>query len=295
MTYSLSPVGFRKNGDSNSCSQRTLTTELIEDDAAVHKQNNSLQEYQATHVHESLAPEIRYLVDCFRLFINYHLPRPITRTTSFSEKDCHPYDKSLELTVLDVGCGISNRVPLYFRDIADQGRAMYVGLDPLEVITERDYIFINGKFEGLHRFLHHKFDCLIFSTSLDHFPDLDLVNQEIHRMLKPNGVAIFWVGVHDPSIVSEKLFSDSFRMFSILSISKVLRRAISFPVSIIRMHFMMKRRNSKLLSRMSLDSLHFHYFTESSLKAFMETVGTVIDCQHVRTTNSFFYAVRING
>lgn len=297
MIYSLTQDGFTKVSDVVEQSQRTLTTELIQDDSALQKQDNSLDEYLDTHVQESLTPEIRYLSTCFRMFINFHLPiHPVDACTSSPAAKSYPLQSiDAKLTLLDVGCGISKRTPLYIRDIASQDRAVYVGLDPFEVSKERDYIFINGTFEGLHKFLQHKFDCLIFSTSLDHFPDLEAVNQEIHRVLKPNGIAIFWVGVHDPSIVAEQSICDSFVRPPILSISKVLQRIAKFPLLMIRTHVAMKRRNNKLSSRIPLDDLHFHYFTESSLKDFMETVGTVVECHHVKNTNSFFYAVRING
>ena len=56
----------------------------------------------------------------------------------------------------------------------------------------------------------------------------------------------------------------------------------------------MKRRNNKLLRQIPLDDLHYHYFTESSLKAFMTKIGSIVECHHVKNTNSFFYAVQIS-
>ena len=69
----------------------------------------------------------------------------------------------------------------------------YIGLDPIPINKDRNYLFINGKFENLHNYLYEFrfFDCLIFSTSLDHFPDLEAVKSEIYHVLKKNGLAFF--------------------------------------------------------------------------------------------------------
>ena len=274
--FKLEPAGFRAaNGD--LC--KTIRTELIEEERALSKQDNSLNEYRKTHEEEALAPNIRYLMRCFQYFIGHHIP------------SLHPTEGIA--TLLDVGCGIGLRIPLYLREIAVQRRAAYIGLDPFPVNPNRDFFFINGRLEGLHKFLGNKFDCAIFSTSLDHFQDLEAVTAEIHKIIKPDGVAIFWVGLHDPDVVAEQEMSESWRGFPILSWTKVLRRAGLFPISILRMFLAMRRRQRMLSRGEALDNLHFHYFTAHSLQRYMETVGEIIDCQRVEKTNSVFYALRI--
>ena len=276
--FKLESAGFRA---ADGGLHKTIKTELIEDESALAKQADALNEYRKTHEEEALTPNIRYLIRCFQYFIGHHIHslRPAEGLA----------------TILDVGCGIGLRIPLYCREIAEQRRVTYIGLDPFPVNPNRDFFFINGRLEGLHKLLGDKFDCAIFSTSLDHFQDLEAVTAEIHKIIKPDGVAIFWVGLHDPDVVAEQGMSESWRGFPILSWTKVLRRAVLFPIGILRMFLVMRRRQRMLSRGEALDDLHFHYFTGASLQRYMESVGEILDFQHVEKTNSVFYALRIRG
>ena len=137
MIYTLLQDGFGKVNNIGQQTQRTLTTDLINDGTALQMQDNSLDEYQDTHVQESLTPQMRYLSNCFRLFINYHLPTASSHTClPFSDEQADtPYGIAPRLSVLDVGCGISKKFLLIF-EIANQGKVTYVGLDPFEVNTD---------------------------------------------------------------------------------------------------------------------------------------------------------------
>ncbi|MBL3538289.1 methyltransferase domain-containing protein [Aminivibrio sp.] len=172
--YHITQNGFV---DQNQNLSRTIQTELIEDETAFAKQDNSLDEYKETHEKENLSPQIVYLMYHFRRFIGYQIMTNLKQDISYT---------------LDVGCEISRKIPLYFREINDCNKAIYIGLDPIPTNTNRDYLFINGKFEGLHQFLDTFFDCLIFSTSLDHFPDLEAVVCEIRKIIKKT--AWFFLG-----------------------------------------------------------------------------------------------------
>jgi len=227
------------------------------------KQDKSLDEYHDTHEQENLSPTILYVMNQFRRFIGYHL------ALSSHNLNYPPF-------ILDVGCGISKKIPLYFREISTHEKAIYIGLDPIPINKDRNYLFINGKFENLHNYLYtfRFFDCLIFSTSLDHFPDLEAVKSEIYHVLKKNGLAFFWVGLHDPNIVGELYMHESWRDFNFLSISGILCRVSSFPISIIKIYRSLKRRKLLLDRGNPLDELHFHYFTSNKLLNYRNRSGT---------------------
>ena len=187
MTYELSEAGFR---DEAGACQRSIRTELIADPLELEKQHESLDEYVATHEGGGRSGAVEALM---RQFAGFVALRCLANEGARERSGRRPL-------LLDVGCGIGREVPPYAREL--QQALTYVGLDPFERNFERDYLFICGVFQGLHRHLRTKLDYLLFSTSLDHLPDLEGVKREIHATLAPSGLAFFWVGLHDPALVA---------------------------------------------------------------------------------------------
>lgn len=188
MRYHITKNGF---ADQNQNLFRTIQTELIEDETALAKQDSSLDEYKETHEKENLSPQIVYLMNLFRRFIGYQIMANLKQDIAYA---------------LDVGCGISRKIPQYFREIHDCNKAVYIGLDPIPTNMNRDYLFVNGKFEGLHQHLDTLFDCLIFSTSLDHFPDLEAVACEVRKIIKKMVWFFFGSGYMIPILLASKLW-----------------------------------------------------------------------------------------
>lgn len=167
---------------------KTIQTELIDDLSCLSKQLASEQEYLETQFNEKINEEVLYLMRDFQSFIAKNLIQ----------------SKINKGIILDVGCGSYIKVPPYLRDLVSNNRYIYIGLDPLKITQlTRDYLFINGKFENLHKYINQKFDILVFSTSLDHFEDLKAVENEIKLVTHKDSIVFFWVGLHDPCIVWE--------------------------------------------------------------------------------------------
>lgn len=267
-------VFINKNGEFSNY----IVTELIVDETQLEKQENSLEEYNETHEKEQHSPIIKHLMNEFQSLIALHTIM-----------------NNINGTILDVGCGISKKYPLYF-DKLKNSTLTYIGLDPFEVNQrEREYMFINGKFEGLHKYLEIKFDYLLFSTSLDHFENLDAVRNEIQKVLKPQGLVFFWVGLHDGNIVARQSLAHSFKNFNILNKLEVIKTIIKIPLQILRTYLSILKREDKLKQNIPLDNLHFHYFTKSSLDDYMNSLGELIDKKHIPLTNSIMYVIRPNN
>lgn len=231
MKYRITNEGFI---DYKGDAFRTITTELILDSSSLEKQESSIDQYRETHEEEKYPPNILFIIKLFRHFIGYHT------WLYFRSKNT--------ITILDVGCGISRKIPLYFREIAEVLNVVYFGLDPIPVNFERDYFFINGKYEGVSRFLEDPFDCAIFSTSLDHFSNLQVVSQELRKTVRKNGLVFFWVGLNDPNIVGEASISESYRDFSFL-FKKSTAKSLSRTIRVIKALYFVESKETNVRNR----------------------------------------------
>jgi len=196
--------------------------------------------------------------------------------------------------MIDVGCGIGRKLPPYVRHLSSS--IAYVGLDPLEENAEREYAFINGRLEDLSaKGLDQNFDMAVFATSLDHFEDaeaaLDLVAQIVEGQK-----ALIWCGLHDaPLIAQNDLAIAAYNICSKHTsvISRVLGFTAFFALRWPRIAWALMRREQNLSAGRPLDQLHFHYFTETSLRALLEEVGELHEFVLCPGTNSAFAAVTI--
>lgn len=92
--------------------------------------------------------------------------------------------------VLDVGSGL--QVPYYLRN--NSSIELGVGIDPLvKKSSDVDNIKLVKAIGEKMPFRNEIFDCISFATSFDHVIDPCAVLRETHRMLKNDGIAIFWV------------------------------------------------------------------------------------------------------
>jgi len=82
--------------------------------------------------------------------------------------------------VLDVGCGMLPK-PSYMKN-----GVYFIGIDPFEGYTKRDFLFVQGVGEHLP-FPKNMFDAVLFNSSLDHVIDREQCLWEAYRVLKPEG------------------------------------------------------------------------------------------------------------
>lgn len=205
----------------------------------------------------------------------------------------------LSQKVLDVGCGIRRDWPHYVRSLRKSiahTQNCYVGLDPLCYDLEmREYPFVAGRLEDFPRFISDLFDVFIFSTSLDHFEDIELTVQSVKKLANSNAIAIFWVGMHDQTLVAEKIGASIIsKLYSSLNPNRFIPRFLEVNIKLIANYFRLinRRRNMKL--NKPLDKLHFHYFTINSIRETLSKFGEIVSYIQVPGTNSMFFCVRID-
>jgi SAM-dependent methyltransferase len=244
----------------------------------VQKQEASIEEYKS---HQSEAPKEVELL--YQLFDGY-----IASEISGQKNQ----------TILDVGCGISREYPLYASSIENSQSTIgniYVGLDPLLIdVKERKYLFIAGRLEDLSRVMLSQFDVFIFSTSLDHFEDIDDVCKSIFPVAKKGARLIFWVGLHDPGIVSQSIGTKLFRnLYGSINPIRFSMLLLKTNILLLFNYLQMLKRRIFLSKNLKLDNLHFHYFTEGSIVSVLSRFGAVKRVISIPGTNSIFATVTI--
>lgn len=176
-------------------------------------------------------------------------------------------------------------------------RVNYFGLDAFDINLERDYPFICARIEDLSKVeaFHNKIDTFIFGTSLDHFENVDEVASSVKKLASPGAVVIFWIGLHDVTLVAgeegARTFQSMFNGAGLLSVAwRFLRFAFwNFP----RMAYVLRRRGNKLKKGENLDDLHFWYFTEKDLPGLLSRFGEITDISMLPGNNSVFCTCRV--
>lgn len=170
--------------------------------------------------------------------------------------------------VFDVGCGLFPNLPAYVRDLQMGG---YVGLEPLTTPVERDYPCLTGAVAEKLPLKDASFDAVLLATSLDHIEQVDQAMRELKRILTPGGRLYFWVGLHEPEVVSHaKTFHNIFYRRS--GLRRALRIAAAYPEYAWFMWQMAKRRRA-LAKGIPLDHAHFRYYTRDSLMTELDRCG----------------------
>ncbi len=178
--------------------------------------------------------------------------------------------------LLDIGCGLFPDVPPYVPSGVD-----YTGLDPLDVPVQRSYPFILGTLAAVSG----EFDLFVFSTSLDHIPDVAETGARLRELARPGARAVLLVGLHEPRLVAQmagaKVFANLFRDVG-------WKVALRLPEALARIGwywFRLSLRQRQLVRGVPLDRLHEHYFTEGTLRAELEAWGTIEDWTPIAATN----------
>lgn len=273
----LTPTAKGFVDDDGLCRPYVELQGIEPDQAWVDRQEASVGEYLDHN--ETVPEDIQTLYDLFDGFI---------AATIAGRKN---------LRILDVGCGIRKDWPLYvnsLRRAQSETGNIYVGLDPLKYnLQDRDYPFIAGRLEDLPAAFASKFDVFLFSTSLDHFENIEQVANIVSSLAREDAISIFWVGLHDPSLVAEQIGAHSFRklyasLHPLLFFWRYLQAGLKIPIEYLRL----RARRTRLIAGKPLDNLHFHYFTERNLLPNLRHFGNIEHFLHVPGTNSVFVSVR---
>jgi len=245
-----------------------------------HKQDKALAEYQGSHILEQITATTHSIYKLFGAYIGATLHGP---------------NEKLQPNVLDVGCGIGQRLPMYMRKLIDG--VNYFGMDAFDINSDRDYPFICARLEDLSEIVafHNKFDVFVFGTSLDHFENIDEVARAVKKIAAPGAVVIFWIGLHDTSLVASEEGANALRRTfngarPLVVMWRLLRFAFwNFP----RIFYALERRRVKLKRGENLDNLHFWYFTEKDLPSVLARFGEITDISMVPGSNSVFATCRV--
>ena len=178
--------GFFVKGD--------LKTKTIHGDKTISedweiKQKNSIEEYNLTH--DNNYPEyINYIFRIYGWVINSTILRKISNNN--------------QINVLDVGCGISKKIPPYFN--CNNNQVNYIGLDPININSNRDFLFINSVIEKIDELIPpNSIDIFCFSTSLDHIQDLNILVEKLKIVANKNAKVVMVQSVRDSNIYANKL------------------------------------------------------------------------------------------
>jgi SAM-dependent methyltransferase len=156
--------------------------------------------------------------------------------------------------VLDVGCGISPKLPYYVEQLS---LTRYLGLEPLTVPVQREYACLTGAVAEKMPLKDASVDAVIFATSFDHIADGKAAMTETRRVLKPGGAVYMWQGISNPDVLAT---SSTLHRLNRGAVG-VLAVACQAGVIARRMH---KRRRDLRLGR-RLDAVHERWFTRDEL------------------------------
>jgi len=184
--------------------------------------------------------------------------------------------------LFDVGCGLFPHLPAYARDLQMGG---YVGLEPLTTPLARDYACLTGAVAEKLPLKDESFDAALLATSLDHIEHVDQAMAELKRILRPGGRLYFWVGLHEPEMVSHaKTFHNIFYRGRGL---KRAARIAAAPLEYGWFMWKMRQRRRALAKGIPLDHAHFRYYTQASLKAELDGCGLeTVRTLHIPGTSS---------
>jgi SAM-dependent methyltransferase len=184
--------------------------------------------------------------------------------------------------VLDVGCGTAALPPYHRRD----GRARYVGVDPLVGTIARDFEFVVGVGERLP-FRSARFDVVVSATTLDHVVDAAASLREVRRVVRPGGRVAIWMGVVD-SVALRHAATADYPMPTAAGMRRrlaerdlrgirtaALRRLVHNPARRARTELRFRLRERETIDTLYADraSYHFRFFKESDILRLLEMCG----------------------
>lgn len=245
------------------------------------KQKTSVEEYKITHTESGIDFKTKDIYKLFNAWINNFI---------FLTYGDSP------INVLDVGCGIWKDIPPYIKETKKS--ITFVGLDPEIINPPREFLFINGMIEDLHKYLHEtvKFDVFLFSTSLDHIENIEYCADSLRKVAAQPSYCIFFLGLHDVKFVAEKKGADIFGYVCQDSeIGKMFVRSVKCAIQCMLYFKIMIMRNKKMRKKIPLDNKHFHYFTLENVCDYMNNFGEIVDRLIIPGSNVIFITVKMHS
>ncbi len=184
--------------------------------------------------------------------------------------------------ILDIGCGTAAQPPYHRRD----GRARYVGVDPLVGTIARDFEFVVGVGEHLP-FRSARFDVVLSATTLDHVVDAATSLREARRVVRPGGRVALWVGVVD-SVALRHAATADYPLPTAAGMRRrlaqrdlrgirtaALRRLVHNPARRATTELRFRLRERETIDALYADraSYHFRFFKESDVLHLLEESG----------------------
>ena len=146
------------------------------------------------------------------------------------------------------------------------------------------------------KYLDDKFDGFLFSTTLDHFENIESVAALIRQLANEEAVCIFWIGLHDIQFVAEQAGSKAFlKLFYSLNPLRFLLELGMALLKLLRLYWLLRRRQHRLAMDRPLDAFHFHYFTTGNVREFLALFGRVTDEIRIPGTNMLFATVALGN
>jgi SAM-dependent methyltransferase len=173
--------------------------------------------------------------------------------------------------VLDVGCGLSEELPAYVRELRV---GAYIGLEPLAAACDRKYPCLAGAVAERIPLRAASVDRVIFATSLDHVENLGPALSEVRRVLRASGTAYAWVGLYEPHVMAKALTYHDF-LFS-RGLVKHAAKVAFFPLYHARFLAKMAVRAYRLRRGIPLDEKHFRYYTRTRLGEELRSHGLAL-------------------
>ena len=172
-----------------------------------------------------------------------------------------------EHKVIDIGCGMSGKLPGY---VSELGLQAYIGLEPLPVAASPAYPLFSGAIAEKLPLRDGVLDAAMFATSMDRIEDIDSAVAEAKRVVGPDGRLYMWIGLYDPEeIARAKTF------YNVLLGSRVKRTARLLAAHVEYAHTLWKMRDRKrrLAKGIRIDPYHCRYYTRDRVKASLAQWG----------------------
>ncbi|MGZ3866675.1 MAG: hypothetical protein ACXVC6_05520 [Bacteroidia bacterium] len=275
--YKITKEGFSEI-KTGQIKRSILYTDKGYSESWLKKQEASYDEYQETHEEGNHSEYIRNIFSFYKSVTAQYILKAL--------------DNTERINVLDVGCGISTKVPDY---VPESDHINYIGLDPIEKNPERDYHFICSRLENIGNILEpDSIDVFMFSTSLDHFEDINTIYPLLKKIGKKNAYIIMVSGTHDTGVIASLDAMNFMNRFTnsghfskgVMGKLKYINRLRIFNQNMLKNYNNYALRAEKLKKKTALDNLHFHYFEIEPYIEFLKTkMGEFVEYRKLELGN----------
>jgi hypothetical protein len=120
------------------------------------------------------------------------------------------------------------------------------------------------------------------------------VADAVRRLAARRAQCIFWIGLHDASLIGEEIGRKWFsRLFESLNPFAFVSRALQVNAVMLYRYSSVLRRAWSLRKGAPLDDLHFHYFTRVNVRDALAWFGAIRQVMEVPGSASMFATVEV--